>query len=275
MFEEGKFLASDGLQLYYRIWNPKKSNRFVLLLHGKGEHIGRYDEMADFFVGHGYAVAGFDYRGHGHSEGRAVYVERFEELIQDVEFFLTHLKNYFFVSGPILVFAHSLGGLIALKWLKKSQTAVKTLILSSPCLGLPLPNFLVQFNQWMNRIAPKFAYRNPVYPAFLTHDPAEIAKYQKDPYIRRLITPRMLHEMLTAMAELDSAKQWTTPFPVYILVAGLEKIVDGHKAKYFFNKLVAPKKELINFPEMYHEIFRESNRQTVYQTLDRILTASL
>jgi len=113
--EAEQFLTSkDGLKLYFRCWAIQKPEAVVFLVHGFGEHINRYDELARFLNHHGYSVFGLDHRGHGKSEGLRVDINKFSDYINDYIGFIQHIQiNVYPFPKPAFLLGHSMGGLIA------------------------------------------------------------------------------------------------------------------------------------------------------------------
>jgi len=265
--EEGTVRAPDGLRLYYRVFGVPEPSGTLIILHGHGEHIGRYEKFYSMLRDENLTIAGCDFRGHGCSEGPEVYVTHYDQYLDDFSFFMDVLKDRYPLKGKTILLGHSMGGLAAVHWAARHPERLQGLILSSPCLGLRLPPFLVSFNAVLNRYLPKFLYQNPVYPPHLTHNPEEVAQYKKDKLIKRRMSARLVHESLLAMKRLEARKAFAFPFPVYILAAGLEKIVDSSKTQLFFDKVRAPAKEMIVFPGFYHEIFNELQQQQAFDVL--------
>ncbi|MBI3306354.1 MAG: lysophospholipase [Candidatus Omnitrophica bacterium] len=267
VWEEGMFFAQDHLKLFYRIHIRPGAANTLVILHGHGEHSGRYDKFTRILEKENLNIAAMDLRGSGRSEGREVYVESFQDYLANLSSFIQFLKLRYGIHEKVILLGHSLGGLIAIHWAMEHPEAIKGMILSSPCLGLRLPPLLVRFNDWMNRYFPKFLYQNPVYPPHLTHNPEEVIQYKKDPLIKRKITVRLIDEMLKSMDLLEQKGKIRYPFPVYILSAGMEKVVDFSRTKDFFQKLDVPDKDIVIFDGYYHEIFNELGQEKVFEAL--------
>ena len=263
---EDYFIAGPN-RLFYRYYCVSGASRCCLILHGHGEHSGRYEKMQTVLEGEGISMAIFEYRGQGRSEGQDVYIDSFADYIEDVSRFLLFLEKKFDWKEPFILLGHSLGGLVALYWAQRFPDKVKAMILSSPCLGLKVPGFLVGLNHIFNRIVPKMIYSNPVYPPHLTHNREEMETYKKDPYIKRKISVRLVHEMILYGQQLDALEKLQFSFPVYMLTAGLEKVVDGERSRRFFDKLVVPDKRAKLFEGFYHELFHELEQDKAFDTL--------
>ena len=110
---EGSFKGCKTLNLYYQCWHPDGEPKAILLvIHGLAEHSGRYDNLVNYFLPKGYAVYGFDHRGHGRSEGLRGYVERFSDYINDLETFFDIVQHEH-ADTKIFLVGHSMGGIIA------------------------------------------------------------------------------------------------------------------------------------------------------------------
>lgn len=265
--EQGTFVSFDRLNLFYRFYPSERQSDVLIIVHGHGEHSGRYQKFFKIFEGENIAIAAFDARGNGLSEGAEVHVEFFEEYLEDLSSFVRFLGERYNLKKNVLLLGHSLGGLTAIHWARRFPEKVKALILSSPCLGLKLPAVARIFNRLANEWFPRLRYYNPVYPPHLTHDPAEVENYKKDKLIKRKITARLLHEMHRYMVRLETMEAYTVPFPVYVLMAEIEKVVDAAKTDLFFKKVQAPHKELKIFPGFYHEIFNELGQEKAFEVL--------
>ncbi len=264
---EGKFQTRDGLKLHFRYFKHPQAEDTLILLHGHGEHSGRYQKFAAHLEDKKVSLAMVDLRGYGLSDGEACYVDSFQDYLNDLSDFTTFLKRDYSLKDRFLLFGHSNGGLVALTWALKYPDAIKALFLSSPYLGLKLPKPLILINDFLCRVAPHFVYQNPVYPPYLTHNPEELVRYKSDNLMRRKVTARLLSEMMTAHHFIEGIPHFKFPFPVLVLMAGLDRIVDPAKTHLFYKKLSAPYKDLHVFEGFYHEIFNELGQEQVFEVL--------
>lgn len=268
--EIGRFLTEDGLHLHYRFYRDPAAERTLVILHGHGEHAGRYEKFSRILDGERVSIAVYDARGAGQSEGREVYVNSLEEYIRDVSTFTAFVKDKL-SPQPMVLFGHSLGGLVALHWALRFPHKITRLILSSPCLGLRLPRPLVGMNDFFNRMIPKMLYQNPVYPPHLTHNLEEVEHYRKDRLIKRKISVRLLAEMIKYGNLIEAEANLEFPFPVFVLMAGLEKVVDKDRTFRVFERMKAPEKKLQVFEGFYHEIFNELGQEKAFEALKACL----
>ncbi len=263
----GHFQSVNGPRLFYRYFECPDALDTLVIVHGHGEHSGRYEKFAEKLKDQRLSIAVYDARGYGQSEGRDVYVDSFEEFLTDLTEFFKVLKEKHRQQGKVFLLGHSLGGLVAVHWALRFPDNLKALFLSSPFLGLCLPRPLIWLNTFLNRIRPDFIYKNPVYPPHLTHNPEEIRDYKADPLIKRKISVRLIHEVLIYQAKLETAEQVRFPFPVYMMLAGLEKVVDLKCSEKFFQRLEAPRKKMKIFDHFYHEIFNELEQDKAFDFL--------
>lgn len=275
MFQTAQFKTHDQTTLFYRYHLGDLSKPPLIILHGQGEHTGRYEKFKHKLESLGIPIALFDYRGHGQSEGEEDYVETFAHYLEDVSAFMAHIHEKHGMQSKGILFGHSLGGLVAVQWALQHPKDLRGLILSSPCLGLRLPGFLISFNQWMNRYFPRFIYRNVVYPWYLTHDPEELAQYRADDLIHRKISARLTDEMIKCLRQLEETKEFSFSFPVHILAAGDERVVDLKATEKFYQRLHCPNKSLKIYPGHYHEIFHEIEQDRVFLDLQAIIKSIL
>ncbi len=268
--QEGLFWAGDGERLYYRYLPGDPEKRPLILIHGHGEHSGRYLKFFSRLGPFHFPIAAFDLRGCGLSSGEPAFVSCFEDYLSDVSSFLHFLNVRFKLRPPVQLFGHSLGGLIATAWAYENPEKVSKLILSSPLFGLPKENFLKRLTGLLNRWMPGFVVKNPVNSLFLTQDPQEIEKYKNDSLIRKRITVRLVHEMLRYI-HLFRERKMKVPFPVSILMAGKDYVVMPKATQDFFSRIESPKKEIKVFEGFLHEIFNEKDQEQVFQQLENCL----
>ena len=272
--EKAAFSTFDSLKLFYRFYAARKPAGTLVILHGHGEHSGRYEKFSEQLKGQNLSLAAFDYRGHGQSEGIESHVNDFEEYFKDVSAFVDFIKAQYGVQNKIFLFGNSMGGLIATHWALRFPEQIQALILSSPCFGIPHQKWIQPFNHFLNLGIPGFQYRNPIYPPYLTHDQREVEKYKSDKLIRRKISIRLLEELLRYATQLEGKKNFNLPFPLFILMAGKEKIVDPAKTRRFYEKVSAPHKELTILPGFYHEVFNETGQDQAFSALNGYLTST-
>ena len=189
--------ASDGTLLHLRYWKPTGEPwARVLIVHGIGEHSGRYERTGRLMAEAGLDVQAFDLRGHGLSGGRRVYIERWDDFLDDVEILLAALRG----SGvPVVLFGHSMGALIALTYVCSDRPAPDLLVLSAPPLRAAVPGWQRALAPILGRVAPALVMANPITGDQLARDPAVGIAYFADPLVQPRTTTRLGAELFSAM----------------------------------------------------------------------------
>jgi len=186
----GTYTTSDDLNLRTRTWSPEgDAQRALLIVHGLGEHSGRWDHVARFFVDKGYTVAAFDLRGHGESEGTQAYVDSFEDFVDDVQGIVE--SGLVRTDLPWVLYGHSLGGLICTYYLAEDRPHPDAGILSAPALEADVPGALRLAAQLLGRITPKLAMTNSITGDQLSRDEAVGEAYFADPLVYTKATTRL------------------------------------------------------------------------------------
>lgn len=269
------FTTTDGLQLHTTRWTPESTPRGVLVIvHGLGEHIGRYDRLGLYFARQGMLVAGYDQRGFGRSEGRRAYVDPFDAFTGDLDEFLGRVRADF-PDLPLFLFGHSMGGLVAaayaLDW-DPARHGVRGLILSSPALGTREAPFLQKIAGVLGRTLPRLKTVALDLDA-LSHDPAVADAVRRDPlFYRGRLHARTGANLLAAMRRVQAeATAFTLPF---LLTHGeADRLTDPVSSQQFFERAGAQDKTLRLFPGLYHETFNEPESQPVLECFTEWLVA--
>lgn len=189
--------GADGTPLHVRHWPPTGEPwATVLIVHGIGEHSGRYERTGRLLAEAGLDVHAFDLRGHGLSGGRRVYVRRWEDFLDDLEMRLRAVRE---PGRPLVLFGHSLGALIALTYACSDRPAPDLLVLSAPPLGAAVPVWQRSLAPILSRLAPTLVLANPISGDQLAHDPAVGIAYFADPLVQPRSTARLGAELFKAM----------------------------------------------------------------------------
>lgn len=264
----GYFTSFDGLELFFRGWLKPESPTALILVHGFGEHSGRYEEFAESLHDLPCSILIHDLRGHGKSGGERVFVNDFDDFVLDLyEFRSFVLKNLTPQAPRFILFGHSLGGLIAVRSILKSQNEWQNLILSSPFFGLFGSNGIALFLlRLFNCVAPHLVVHNPVNPVFLTHDSDRVKEYTTDSMIQRKTTIRLSKEMLEA-GEQTMGEAAKITIPLFVLTGSKERIVSPERIRQFYHSTKFSQRELQVFDGFYHELFQETGREQFFTAI--------
>lgn len=266
--------AADGTVLHVTDYMlPMQSMRgSVVIMHGLGEHSGRYRQLAQFFNDCGLAVRCYDHRGHGRSGGDRGDVINGDPLVQDAEIIIDDFAARF--SRPPFLFGHSMGGLFAARFALARLSPLRGLILSSPALGVNLSSLQKNLLRCMHKVLPWLAVPTGLQPRYLSHDPGVVAAYKADPLVHGRISARLMLSMLRAIdyCRLNAA---TLSIPTLMQMAGDDRIVDAEGSRHFHAQLTPGLGCLHVYDNFYHEVFNEIGRERPYTDLRSWLDTQL
>jgi acylglycerol lipase len=267
--KEGNFKGIGNFNLYWRCWLPdSKPRAIVLVAHGLGEHISRYDNLINNLVPKGYAVYGLDHEGHGKSEGQRIYVDRFQVYLDDLKTFYDMVRK----DNPndkIFLLGHSMGGLIATAYTLQHQEELAGLIVSAPLLkaGDSVSGATIMAARVLSALAPRMGVQ-ALDSTYLCRDKAVVEAYDKDPLVYRgKITARLGSEMFSTMTKIEPQMANIT-LPILIMQGSADMLVSHEGSKTLYEKAGSKDKTLKMYEGFYHEIFNEQERATVFADLD-------
>lgn len=257
-----KIQAKDGIGLFYRQYPADGERARLLLVHGLGEHSGRYGHVIDRLLNRGIGVRAYDHRGHGQSDGKRGHVNRFSEYLDDLDVAIEEARRDLAETTPFLLLGHSMGGLIVLNYCQRYCRQVSAVIASSPGLAPAnkVPAVKGKIGQILSRLMPAVTLDNELEPRHLSHDGDVVDAYVNDPLVHRRISTRWFTEFLKAMAETRQAAG-DIEIPVLMQVAGDDRIVDAGTARRFYEALTVSDKTLHFYDGLYHEIYNETEAQ--------------
>jgi alpha-beta hydrolase superfamily lysophospholipase len=269
------FVAGDGDNLAIQDWPLDEGHTLrgvVLLVHGLGEHAGRYDHVARRLNDWGFAVRGYDQHGHGESGGARGALPTETRLLDDLADIVESTRVRMPRKTPLILLGHSLGGLVAARFVSLARHPVDGLVLSSPALDPGLTALQKILVAVLPKIAPSLRVGNGLDPAFLSHDPAVVAAYLADRNVHDRISARLARFIADAgPATVALAPKWQVP--TLLLYAGADKLVNPAGSQAFAAS--APKQVVSAhcFESLYHEIFNELDAEPVFAELKTWLDA--
>jgi len=273
---EGSFRGCGNLSLYYQCWLPEGDYTAILLVvHGMGEHSGCYTNLVNYFLPRGYAVFGFDQRGHGKSEGLRGYVERFSDYLSD-------LKTFFdMVAGghgdtKVFIIGHSMGGLIATAYCVHHQQEVAGLLLSGAGLkvGSSWSPLLLTIGRMLSLLLPKVSIASFSDPSGISRDPAVVEAAVSDPLCYGKIRARLWAEAIKTIRKLPSQMPEIN-LPILIMHGTSDRLADPAGSQMLYERVGSADKTLRLYEGFYHEIFNEPGHEQVFADMEAWLTAHL
>jgi alpha-beta hydrolase superfamily lysophospholipase len=258
--EDGFVHARDGTRLFWQRYVPRAPRGTVAVLHGGGDHSGRYAGITRALVRAGFTVALLDFRGHGRSAGRRWYVSSFTDYLDDLDAFMARVRESDGGGAPF-VCAHSQGALIAIRWALASRRDVSGFVLTSPYLRLALkpPPLKLLTAQVVGRVIPWLPVSTGLRVIDLTSDPEMQRWTDTDPLYGRVTTPAWFNASLRAQEEA-MARAAEFDYPLLVLAAGADRIADAAASRRFVEVARSADKELRVYERMQHEIFNERDR---------------
>ena len=271
--------SEDGTLIYGESNLASRSVGSILLVHGLGEHSGRYREFAEQLNGWGYDVHRIDLRGHGRSNGVRGHVNEFSDYYRDLDAWLVRLESGGELKKdiPCFLFGHSLGGLISYLYLSQRKAPplsvkISGLILSAPAFGL-LPGLKTLVESSLAKRVPEF-FRSLQMPSGirseqLSHDDEVVRLHKADPLVHSWATPGFYVELTAAIKSLPKTVD-RLAVPLLVMLAGKDKVVNTATAEKFTARLSEANPGLVTkkvFHGFFHEIFNETKRERVYREL--------
>jgi alpha-beta hydrolase superfamily lysophospholipase len=265
------FPSSDGaLQLYSVLHHRKewKTPKALVVLHGLGEHGGRYLHVPHYVQAEVDAVYCLDHRGHGRSEGLRGHVSEFDLYADDAALAISRLDEQLkkrFGHSEIHLLGHSMGGLIGLRTCFKHPTLpLRSVTISAPLLGIRLkvPPIKKAMSGLLARTWGSLQMTTTLDPNLLSHDPDVAQAYIKDRLVHLKVTPKFFVGLEDAMAD-TSVRYSGFNFPLLMIVPMQDRIVDSEKALEFFRNLKHREKLLKTYPESFHEPLNEMNKDQI------------
>lgn len=266
----------DGLNLALYRWPATGTARgTVQIVHGLGEHAGRYAWLAAQLNAAGWHVVAHDQRGHGKSEGRRGRLADSHAFLADLALVHDALRGS---AGPNLLLGHSLGGLVAARFVAEGQALAPApwfrrfdgLVLSSPALALELNGFQRALLATLGTLAPNLAVNNGLKPAWISRDAAVVKAYEGDPLVHDRVTARLVRFMVDGGALVaERAPRWS--LPTLLLWAGADRCVAPAGSAGF--AAAAPQAVVAahEFRALAHEVFNEPEQEQVFEVLGQWL----
>ena len=270
------FQSKDGTKIYTESWLPDSDPRaVVIIVHGLGEHIGRYGHVAPRLVDAGYAVYGLDHHGHGKSGGDPrTYFDSFDQPVNDLKQYLDSIK----AAQPgkkIFIYGHSLGSLITLAFALKYQKDLAGLVLSGSTLAVETtqPALMVIAAGLLDKIAPKFAVTPPVPSTTLSRDEAVSRAYDSDPLVEHgNVRVRMGNQILTVSRDVK-AHLSELKLPLFIFHGADDKLCPPAGSQILYDGAGSSDKTLKFYEGLRHETHNEPEQGMVIDNIINWLNA--
>lgn len=250
-----------GVRIFFRAWEVPRPRGRVLVVHGLGEHSGRFGRLAGALTRAGLSVYAADLRGHGRSRGRRGHVQAFEHLLRDLD----RLRRRACARGgpggdaaPAFVLGQSLGGLVVLRYLQEfplpsllGGVAVAPFVR----LAAPVPAWKLKLGSLADRFTPGLTMDNEMESELLLRDPGEQEAYSSDPLVHGRISARLWGEMLRE-AEVLRDRAPALDHPLLLQVPGEDRVVDPEAVVALGGRLGGDAR-VLRYPAAYHDLYHD------------------
>jgi lysophospholipase len=284
-----KLKTRNGTELHSELWRPSGEPKFVVcLVHGQGEHISRYDQVARELNQIGGVVFGADHQGEGRSGGIPGHIERFEQHADNL---LEVLRDYQAHLGaalgpdklPWFIWAHSMGGLVTLTYLLDHQRdfPLRGVVVSAPLLGLTMKVSWLKEKavKLLARLLPKLHVPTGIPPEAISRDPDQVARYVADPRRVTKITLSWANSLRPAIDRVEAELRNVT-IPMHWYVGTGDAICDCEESRRIFATLPDPKgkdQSIEVWSGYFHELHNEPKelREPVIRKIHEWITTRL
>ena len=272
--QDGHFSSHDGTKLYHQSWQPSQAEgckAILVLVHGSGEHSGRYDNVVNYFEDRFYALYGFDFRGHGKSEGKVSHVMNWQEYREDLDSFLRFVQD----KNPdktLFLYGHSMGAQISLDYLTfDKHVPLAGMISSAAAIAPPKASAsLILIGKFLSKVWPTFTLGNGLDVKDISRDPEVVKAYIDDPLVSSKISARFAAEFLACISRVQSNAA-KIDVPLFMFHGETDKIIPAAGSKQYFEKVSLADKKLKIYKDGFHEPHNDLQKQEVFQDVEQWL----
>lgn len=265
---EWKWKTNDGLEMYSKAWLPsRKARGVVCLVHGVGEHIGRYQADGEALAEGGYILAGFDQRGFGKSGGRRGHTPSLEAYFDDIDLFLAEIAKRY-PDQPRFLYGHSMGGVLVLAYTPLRQPAVDGVIATASGLKTVLEEqkLKVFLAKLLGKVLPTITLKSGVDAQMLSRDPRVADEYTNDPLVHPLVTAAWGKSMLGAVdLVFENASRF--PLPLLLMHGTKDEIAYPRSSQMFADLAPKDKVTLKLWDGFKHELHTDPEKAEVFKTM--------
>ncbi len=252
---EGKIDNIKYGKINYKVWDLDNPRLDLLIIHGLGEHIERYNRFATYMANGGVRCFGFDLPGHGKSAGKIGHIEKFNDIVKIADEIIDIVK-----PKHLCIYGHSLGGLLVSYILLKSNNKLEKAIISAPAFDLKskVPVILYPLMKLIQKVKPSFTTKNRISAKQLSHDKIIVNAYKNDPLVHPYISISLFFEGIKA-EEYCFSHFLDYKIPMLLVHGKEDSIVNIKCSEAFFNMLPHKDKVFKIIEGSYHEPHNELN----------------
>jgi alpha-beta hydrolase superfamily lysophospholipase len=267
---ERTFDGIGGVRIVYDVWSPDIAPRAVVVLsHGLGEHVRRYEHVAQRLGADGLVTYGLDHRGHGRSGGKRVWVKDMSDYTGDFDT-LVGIATKEHPGCPRIVLGHSMGGGIVFAYGVERPDNYELMVLSGPAVAAQtaVPPPLVLVAKTLGAIAPGLPLQDLDVSA-ISRDPAVVTAYNTDPLVHHGKVPAGIARALLLIGETMPQRAAALSSPLLVVHGSEDRLIAVDGSRRLVEAVGSSDAELKVYPGLYHEVFNEPER---YKVLDDVVS---
>jgi len=262
--EELRFEGHRRVRMYGRKWETSAARACLVIVHGFGEHSGRYSEIAAYFCSKGINVVAFDWCGHGLSEGKRGFILNWKDLWVDLDSALDLVAGLYPVL-PVFLLGHSMGGTIVIDYAQSSDFVPCGMLISAPALGTPgVSRFMLAISKVLTLLAPKLRVNVGLDSNALSRDSLECRKYRGDPLVHGKVCVGFGRELEAAQKRIFSRAALLAS-PILLCYGAADRIAPHRPIENFYAQVGSEDKQLVVFDDAYHELHNDIIREEVWR----------
>jgi len=260
-------LKSPDGKVFYREWTCVDPKAVIILVHGMGGYSGRFFEMGPYLAKAGFQIYAIDQKGHGENPSTKGYIDNFKLYTADLRS-LVELAKSQNSEKKIFIFGESMGGLITLDFSIHHQKLINGIILMSPAVKDKLPMTISKkANIFISSIfKPMTSYSSDFDAGMFTRDTVMAKRIDSDPLEVRNFTAKFYQAILKTMLYVN-LMPWRIRLPVFMILAGKDCMVSAEAGETYFKKIRSKDKQLKWYPEMFHALYVDKDREVVFKDI--------
>ncbi|MCF6138358.1 alpha/beta hydrolase [Pseudalkalibacillus berkeleyi] len=256
------------------IWEAPEAKAVIVMVHGAGEHHGRYEWLCSKWVSKGYHVVMGDLPGQGLTRRNRGHIHSFDEYIETIESWVDEAKHF---DLPIYLFGHSMGGLAVIRTVTEKNLPLAAVLLSSPALGIveKPPKAIDAVSKVLNKVYPSLRLRSSKGRPRGTRSEEVLKRDSEDFLLVKKVSIRWYRELMDAMKAAFASVHRFPDLPLLVVQGGDDLIVDKEKVREWFNQLNMAEKAYKEWPALYHEVLNDPERGLVFQYIHQYVELNL
>lgn len=266
----------DGMRFFTQRWLPASPKALIVLIHGLGDHSGRYQHVINHFAHAGYAVAAYDQRGHGLSDGRRGDFDTFGQLVDDLHAFVWETKHETKTGTPVVLIGMNVGGLIAVNYAVSHSHEVDGIVLVSPAIqpAITIPPWKQWIASKLTRITPRLGVNLEFDPSDLSRETQAVDEYRADHRVFHNFTLRAMQNLLEE-SSMVMPLAFRLRQPLLMLHPTGDKLCSPVASRQFFTQVSHGRKTMIEPEGTYHEPFTDTSRFEAFAKVENWIAENI